>query len=287
MIDIELTNERRGSMSQGTVIFEWGKREKETIVFLHGLGSTGLTFGELASYLPEYHIVSFHLPGHGGRDPFERETSYRPTEMVAEIDRYINEVGVKGFYLAGHSWGAHLALYYATERPDLVKGILLLDGGYLSFEEESLESELDMVEKFYEELRFSSEDEFLQSEQEELGRWSEDLKKAALSQVTERNGEVRLATSIFTAQSVIKGMYAEPTMDVFSKVSLPVLLLRGTVPEEMEEIRSSAVREMKKAVPQLESCAIKDAGHELYRNNPEQVAYEIKGWICCGKKKSH
>ena len=266
-------------MKQSQKMFEWGDPDKETILLLHGLGSSGLSFGELATYLKDYHIVSFHLPGHGGLAPLESETSYLPTELVTAIHSFIEERGLSDFYLTGHSWGAHLALYYAAHFPENVKGVLLLDGGYLAMEEESLKQELEMVEKFYETIRFASIQDFLQSEKEELGRWSAELEDASHSQVVETNGEIRLATSIFTAQSIIKGMYAEPAEIAFSEISLPVRLLRGTVPEEMEEMRDSAVRNMKKQLPHMEVRALNGVGHDLYRDDPQLVAQEISEWI--------
>ncbi|SUX55526.1 hydrolase, alpha/beta fold family [Lysinibacillus sphaericus] len=50
-------------------IYQWGHAQHPTLVFFHGLGSTGLAFGELANYLPAHHIVSFDLPGHGMHQP--------------------------------------------------------------------------------------------------------------------------------------------------------------------------------------------------------------------------
>jgi pimeloyl-ACP methyl ester carboxylesterase len=266
-------------MKQDQKIFEWGDPDKETILLLHGLGSSGLSFGELATYLVDYHIVAFHLPSHGGLDPLESGTGYRPTEMVTAIHSFIEERGLMDFYLAGHSWGAHLALYYAAHFPENVKGVLLLDGGYLTMEEDSLDKELEMVEKFYENFSFPSIQEFLQSEKEELGRWSAELEVASLSQVVEAGGKIRLATSIFTAQSVIKGMCAEPAESVFSKIASPVRLLRGTVPEEMEPMRHSAVKNMKKQIPHLDVRALNGVGHDLYRDDPKLVAQEIREGI--------
>lgn len=37
-------------------IYQWGNPQNPSLVFLHGLGSTGLAFGEVATYLTEYHV---------------------------------------------------------------------------------------------------------------------------------------------------------------------------------------------------------------------------------------
>ncbi|MYL70450.1 alpha/beta fold hydrolase [Halobacillus litoralis] len=256
--------------------FEWGERRKETIVFLHGLGSTGLSVGEMAAKLPEYHIVSFHLPGHGGTTPKTSEEEYYPSQLVDEIDTYIEQ---EAFYIAGHSWGAHLGCYYAAAYPEKVKGLILLDGGYLPIEKEGLDDELRMVESFYENIRFENEHEFLTAEKEELGRWSNDLQKASLAQVKEVDGKIRLAVSLFTAQSVIKGMVEEPVGKVLPNINCPVLLLRGTLPEDMEETRRSAAEQMGESVKHLDIIGVQEAGHDLYRDKPGRVSMEWKRWL--------
>ncbi|MGR9050661.1 alpha/beta fold hydrolase [Halobacillus faecis] len=262
-------------------LFEWGDREKETVIFVHGLGSTGLSFGELASKLSAYHIVSFHLPGHGGTAPKATEEDYFPTRMIDEIDARTEQ---DSFYLAGHSWGAHLAFYYAAAYPEKVKGVILLDGGYLPLDEEDLDDELRMVESFYENIRFENERAFLAAEKEELGRWSVDLQKASLAQVQEVDGEIRLAASIFTARSVIKGMAAEPVEKVRPKMDVPVLLLRGTTPEDMEEMRKSATAALSENIKCFDVIRVPGAGHDLYRDAPQLVANEIETWIGERKK---
>lgn len=47
-------------------ITEWGNNEKPVIFCLHGLGSTSLSFIEIAEELKEeYRFISVDAPGHG------------------------------------------------------------------------------------------------------------------------------------------------------------------------------------------------------------------------------
>jgi pimeloyl-ACP methyl ester carboxylesterase len=260
--------------------YQWGNKENTTLVLLHGMGGTGLKYGELAGYLNDFHIVAFDLAGHGGATSFEREEDYYPSSIVKYTNELITEMNISDFYLVGHSWGAHVALYYAKMYSDKVKGIILLDGGYIPDSEiSSLDVELEQIEKFYENIRFPSWEAFIASEKSELDRWSEELEAGSKSQVKEIDGEIRLATSIFTAKAVVKGIYAEPTKDILKEIASPTLLLLSSFPDEMNDIREAGSKEFISLVKNVTVRTIPDTTHNIYVDAPQEVADYMKRWI--------
>lgn len=77
-----------------------GTRSTSNFSFFHGLGSTGIAFGELANYLPAYHIVSFDLPGYGYASALTEEAAYLPSNVIVSIEKMIKQqLGNKNFYL--------------------------------------------------------------------------------------------------------------------------------------------------------------------------------------------
>jgi len=241
-------------------IYQWGDSQNPTLLFFHGLGSTGLAYGELAKYLPEYHIVS----------------------LIVEIEKIINQqLGNTSHYLIGHSLGVDLALHYAVKYPKQLKGIILLDGGYLSPQDLgiTLENELQNIEKFCNEVKFPSWEVFFESEKEELSRWSEELKEASRAQVKEQDGEIRLTISTFTAQSMVKGNYAESVTDIVGQVHCPALLIRATKPVELESARKKSVQILQSRIKNLDIESIADAGHDIFREAPKDVANKIRTWV--------
>ncbi|KFN03510.1 alpha/beta hydrolase family protein [Bacillus clarus] len=53
-------------------ITDWGNKNKPVIFCLHGLGSTSLSFIEIAEQLKEdYRLISIDAPGHGKTGTFE------------------------------------------------------------------------------------------------------------------------------------------------------------------------------------------------------------------------
>ncbi len=64
-------------------ITEWGTKSKPVILCLHGLGSTSLSFIEIAEELKgEYRFVSIDIPGHGKTPPFEEAENYEYPKLA-------------------------------------------------------------------------------------------------------------------------------------------------------------------------------------------------------------
>lgn len=262
--------------------YEWGDRERPTLVLMHGAGGTGLSFVELAERIKsDFNVVSFDLPGHGKVAALGEEENYHPRQMAKWIKEKLDLLGLFNIYLGGHSWGAHLALYVAALYPELIKGLVLLDGGYLQQNPkgESDDQLLKNVEAFYESVRFPSQEAFLESEKADSSRWSKEIEAAALAQVTEIDGEIRLIVSPFTTMAIIKGIDAEPTAKIFTEVQSPVLLLRSTLPNELENRRQESVKQFMDGLPQAKVQPILNTGHDIYRDAPEKIANKIIEWI--------
>ncbi|MGB8000959.1 MAG: alpha/beta fold hydrolase, partial [Anaerobacillus sp.] len=92
---------------------EWGEKGRPVIFCLHGLGSTGLSFIEVADKLKDdFRIISVDAPGHGKTPPFGQAAQYEMPSMVKWVNRLITDLNIDPFYFLSHSWGSFVALYY-------------------------------------------------------------------------------------------------------------------------------------------------------------------------------
>lgn len=260
--------------------YEWGNPQNTTLVSLHGLGSTGLTFGEFSKYLDNYHIVAFDLPGHGQAEKYEKKMDYLPSRMAEKIHEKLSEFDKQSFYLMGHSLGANIALYYANKYPEKLKGIILLDGGYIDPSEfGSLEERLQQSEQYYNETHYDSWESFIESEKKECLTWSKELEAAACARVKEVNNEIRLTIELDTIQALISGMFEEPVKNILDKIEVPILLLTASEPEEVNKVRESSRDRFQKLAKTATITSIQKAGHSLYSDQPILVAQNINEWI--------
>lgn len=279
-------------------ISEWGSKENPTIICIHGLGSTSLSFIELGELLSDkYHIFSIDLPGHGKTPAFEYDKDYGIPYLINWISKVIDLIEKDSFYLMGHSWGGCIALHYAAQYSEKVKKIVLLDGGYhikqfeynyfseidkvqLSFKPNcSLEEEIQSYEADFNEYIFSNWTDFLDVERNNYLRWSDLLEQAAKDLMKEQtDGRIRFCASGDTARGAIRSMYDYPTNFLYDKLNIPILLLQATLPESWNDIRSLEVKEFQNGTNAVVKI-IDGTTHMLHWDKPKLIEKELISWM--------
>jgi pimeloyl-ACP methyl ester carboxylesterase len=99
------------------------------VLFLHSLGGTAAQWrAQIQHLMPERMGLAVDLPGHGVSDAAE-EGDYAPAAVASEIWSIVDALQLTPLVLAGHSYGAAVAIALLAERPHDVAGILLVDPG--------------------------------------------------------------------------------------------------------------------------------------------------------------
>ena len=101
------------------------------ILLLHGSGSSLQTWDEWVKILsPSHRIIRIDLPGYGMTGP-TREKDYSMNWYVGFLEKFLQKISVSSCYLAGNSFGGHIALRYALAHPEHVVKLVLIDSsGY-------------------------------------------------------------------------------------------------------------------------------------------------------------
>ncbi|NEO83171.1 MAG: alpha/beta hydrolase [Spirulina sp. SIO3F2] len=108
---------------------EWGQGTKKFLL-LHGLADHSGVWTNLAASLGEdYHIIAPDLRGHG--DSSKPETGYDCEDMIADVRALCRRLNWQQFSLLGHSWGGKLACIWATEFPEEVERLILVDPAFI------------------------------------------------------------------------------------------------------------------------------------------------------------
>ncbi|MCU5673963.1 alpha/beta hydrolase [Bacillus cereus] len=259
-------------------ITEWGNNDKPVIFCLHGLGSTSLSFIEIAEELKEeYRFISVDAPGHGKTPPFERTEDYEMQNLANWLNEIINELRIEYFYFLSHSWGSFVALFYLLHHSEKVQGSILIDGGYQTkrLQEKTLEEEIAYYEKDFDEYVFNNWDEFFKSEKEAYTRWSSLLEVAVKDLGIEMDNKVWWHARGNTASNIIRGMYKDETIDIYEKLPANIVLLRATVPQVWADYRDKTVNVFKEKTDSIVKV-IPDTTHMLHWDKPEIVIAEIK-----------
>ena len=103
-----------------------GNPEGNAVVFLHG-GPGGGTAPDYRRFFDPaaYRIVVFDQRGSGASTPYAELRENTTWDLVADIERLREHLGIEKWVVFGGSWGSTLALAYAETHPERVKALVL------------------------------------------------------------------------------------------------------------------------------------------------------------------
>ncbi len=103
-----------------------GKTDAPSLLLVHGAGGTHLHWPVSLRKLPGANVYAVDLPGHGKSSGTARNNIRSYSEVVRE---FAESLGMKRFFLAGHSMGGAIAQTLALEHPELLEGLILMGTG--------------------------------------------------------------------------------------------------------------------------------------------------------------
>lgn len=100
-----------------------------TILFVHGLGDSSLSFIEAfrSSNLKSFNVVAPDLVGHGGSSDAPNE-NYSFETQIKCLYRVVDALGISEFFLVGHSLGGDLATHLVANDQGRVQGLVNVEG---------------------------------------------------------------------------------------------------------------------------------------------------------------
>lgn len=240
---------------------ERGPRGGRTLLLLHGLADSCLSFEPLLEHLPpSLHVVIPSLRGHGDSDRPER--GYALADFTRDLAELLAALGVESAVVAGHSLGASIALKLALAHPERTRGLALL-GAFASYRNNPAIAELAAV--------------IATLHDPVDGRFIRDFQQAGLAgpvapAIFERvvRESRRLPARVWKA--VVDGLF-EPGAELpFARVRVPTLLLSGArdtfVPRHDSE-------RLQAAIPACRWREYRDGGHGLHLELPALVGDEL------------
>jgi esterase len=97
----------------------------QPLVLLHGLFGSGDNWGTVAKHFSQhYQVISVDLRNHG-KSPHSDSQSY--ADMADDLLELCDALGLDSIHLLGHSMGGKVALQFATQHPDRVKKLIVVD----------------------------------------------------------------------------------------------------------------------------------------------------------------
>lgn len=125
------TQEARGTVAGDGITMAWAlwPGRGAPIVALHGITASYMNFAGVADRLAGRRpLLALDLRGRGDTDK-PVDGPFGMSQHAADVAGAMREIGLSDAVVIGHSMGGFVAAALAAEHPDLVRGVVLVDGG--------------------------------------------------------------------------------------------------------------------------------------------------------------
>ena len=264
---------------------DWGGVEPPGILLIHGLSNTAWSWAPVARRLVEARrVVAMDLRGHGLSDA--PTTGYDPTGFAADVTAAAEGAGLltdpgQQVILAGHGFGAIVAVWGAEHLGGRCAGVVLVDGGWESMEASS-GLELDEFMRTLDEPP-----EVMRSMRAYLAdragfdpvSWDADQQRAARATVVETHaGKVVPATRPHARDACVAAMFDYDPLTDLAHVAAPVAAVSADWGEQGQRRAALDAASAARAAAGLSGIALRDlapSGHNLMRYRPDDVTAAI------------
>jgi proline iminopeptidase len=103
-----------------------GNPKGQPVVFIHGGPGGGIEPSHRRYFDPEhYHVVLFDQRGCGQSTPYAELRENTTWDLVSDIEKLRQHLGISQWIVFGGSWGSTLSLLYAETHPERVRALCL------------------------------------------------------------------------------------------------------------------------------------------------------------------
>lgn len=105
------------------------------VVLIHGFGGSTYCWREVSPVLAKhFEVISLDLNGFGYTERPSSDYAYSLMGQVQLLTSFLDALGLQAAHLAGHSYGADIAIVTAALHPERVQTLTLVDGGVVASE---------------------------------------------------------------------------------------------------------------------------------------------------------
>lgn len=256
--------------------------EGPSVLLLHGFPDSSLGFRELCEALAArgFRAIAPDLRGYGLSDKPAGLEPYRSSEALADIAALVRWTGEERVAIVGHDWGGTLAYCFATQHPERVSRLAVLNAAHPESYARALRRSLQLLRSWYLlffQLRGIAEwvvtrrwvfRALLRNLVAKKQLLSEAKLEAARRELL-RPGVARAALSYYRAA------FRWPIVCP-GKVTVPTLVLWGERDPALDE---RVLQDLPERVEQLRVLRLEGAGHFVHWDEPERVGEELSAFF--------
>jgi non-heme chloroperoxidase len=247
---------------------ERGDQAGEAIIFLHGYSDSWFSFSRVLPLLsPSYHAFALTQRGHGDSD--KPDCCYTPHDFAADVDAFMDAVGIDEATLVGASTAALFAQRMALSYPRRVSRLVLIAPQTPAHENEALSGLREEVRA----LEDPVPPEFVREFQE----------STIFQPVPQEFLDTVVSESLKLPAHVWRDYLEQAVLSIdhdyvveLREIKAPTLILWGEqdalFPREEQERLAAAI-------PGATLRVYPDTGHAVHWDRPEQVVRDLEAFI--------
>jgi pimeloyl-ACP methyl ester carboxylesterase len=265
------------------------------LVLLHGLGSTADTWSLAAQQLCRRHLVlAFDLRGHGLSD--QPVDGYDLVTIAEDLISAMAHLGLGQVALAGHGWGARVALTLAARHPALVSHLVLVDCPHVEPRHwPGMTRERFIHEREIPPQIFASRTTYLHALQYEMSSfWSPEIETIFLAQVREMpDGTLEERLRPQYQRKIRESLWEDRALSYYGKLACPVLLIPAAakpqphdeLPERLElanefaAAKGQIVAQVSRAIQRCSVLWMPGTTHSIQLQRPQALSNAITEFL--------
>ena len=252
------------------------------ILALHGLASNARWWDLVAERIaPRRRILAVDLRGHGESD--RPDSGYDLATVADDLKRLTDAIHPRPLVVAGHSWGASVALTFGALAPERTLGVVCVDGGatdlkaYFGPTWEVAEQTMkppdltgitpDVLRRWMESSPLSEGSDPETAATILLGNFEDD------GTVT---GHLRTRLTLAHHMQIARHLFEVDSYELMARVPAPVLLIPAGHPDHEDTPKVHAMERARAVLGERAQVVWIDGIHDIPVQRPTEVANAIE-----------
>tara|TARA_R110002167_G_scaffold66552_3_gene188327 strand:+ start:926 stop:2356 length:1431 start_codon:yes stop_codon:yes gene_type:complete len=263
-------------------VIETGKKHKKAIILVHGLGYSGLR--DWLDIIPQlesdYHIIALDLPGFGESDPTSLQLA--PQRYAQLLQWLIPQFSSQKVTVIGHSMGAAISLRFASEFPNMVERLIMVDTAGVLQRSVFVRHMTQMPDRYEWLAKYQQRFNFIDTAVSRFNRFINSVSGSVLSQMDKLPDPTQvLLQNKFAQKYVYKdrptlnaaiGLINEDFSQAIDKLLVPTHIIWGEY-DRVAPLRTGELLQFH--LDNAELNVIQDAGHVPMKDKPTEFMQKL------------
>ena len=264
-------------------IVRWGDTQtlsEAPLVLVHGLASNAMLWeGAAQAFVALGHpVVAVDLRGHGQSE--KPDDGYDMQSVTNDVAGLLRVLATQGFVrpvVAGQSWGGNVVVELAHKYPELVRGVVAVDGGFLELQEHFPQWEECSVALRPPNLLGTPVARmrgYMEGAHPDWPKTGIDGSMANFEHLPD--GTIRPWLTLERHLMVLRGLWEHKPTHIYKDITVPVMFVPAEGPGGVfSDTKRQAVERALHSVPKVRVEWFSPADHDLHAQHPVRFAQVV------------